>query len=165
MIETNTKLDLKMQKALNLKLFIASIVLLIIGIVGLLGYLILSIGFRMDTIWLDILLWVFSISFGYGLIWMLSVIRTNSAVADEQKENNYMFFEDYVLITTYFKGENIGSIKLYYKEIKKIKQTNDYIFLYRSFRIVYPVSKQNLNQQDCETVLSLIKKQSGKKGK
>lgn len=157
MIETNVKLDLNMQKALNRKRFITYVVMLVVGSVGLFAYLAISVALESGPKWLDYILWTSAVFFGFGLVFLLVLNKTNKKVEESQRVNNYVFFKDFMLITTYCKGEAISSLKQYYHEIVKVKETKDYIFLYLSSNLAYPLLKKDLKEEDKNTILSYIK--------
>jgi len=154
MIEKNAVVDSNVQKALNKKLWIASLVLLIVGAVGMVSYIIIGVAIKNEPEWLDVLLYVFAFMFAFGLVFLITVNKTNAAALKNDAKLNYMFFEDYVLVTSYKGNENVGTLKIYYKELAKVKETKEYIFLYQTKVTALPLLKSDLSEQEKETLLS-----------
>lgn len=91
------------------------------------------------------------------------IILVNIAVkkAIKNSESNKIVFEseiekDHIYIANITNGEQVGSSKAYYKDIIKVVETENYIFLYPNLQVAYPISKNGMSQEDIETIKSWI---------
>ena len=126
MIECRTDINVEAQKVLSKNLKLASIISLVVGIVGALAYIVLSCFF--DSGYLDIML-VFCLPLGFGLVYLVSINNLIKKTGDSTY-NVYQFEEEFFNTTTYKNGEVVGTVKYYYKDLKKIKERDGYLLLY-----------------------------------
>lgn len=154
MIECETKIDSKVQKAILKKSLITSLVFLIVGAVGTVAYLVLVSIF--DYSWLDALL-IFAFFFGFGFIFYITL---NKTVKDAEKSpftNKYQFNDDELTITT-TKGETVVSTATTkYSMFYKIKENKDFLLIYPSKNAVYPILKSSLDEQDLTKLREILK--------
>lgn len=155
MIKCNTKIDLNVQKELNKNLFVVSLICIIIGSLGLLTYVVIGTIFENLSTFFDLLL-LFALPFGFGIVFLISIKKTEKNVQLKVLENQYEFNQDYVSVTTFTNGENIGTVKFYYKDFKKVKESQSYIFLYLSTSSAFPVKKSNLSNADLQNLKLLF---------
>ena len=97
MITVRTKIDEASQKILTKKIRVGSLISMIIGIVGLLTYIILSINF--ENLNLDFLLF-FSIPFAIGLVLLITIHKNIAKTASYQWINEYVFEKNAIHIST-----------------------------------------------------------------
>lgn len=146
MFTCETKFTVEMQKQLDKNKKILGIILTIIGSLGLLIY-ISSAFWENEPTWIDWLL-VFAVPFALGIIFLVAIQKNLKSVSKLDITNVYEFNMDFMTISTIKYGENIGSVKLWYKEFLKVKETKDYLFIYNSPVSAFPVDKKNLKEAD-----------------
>lgn len=159
MITVRTKLNEEMQKELTRPALIIYLVMMIVGAVGLLAYIILGTIFTNAN--LEFLL-AFSIPFGVGLVFYLTIKKQLRQIVDCTKVNVYELHEDYMNIKTINNGEDVGTSKVYYKEIIKRKESKNYIFLYPNNFNAYPIAKTELKEDELKEVRKLLNIQEKK---
>ena len=151
------KIDKNVQKEVNFKVFVVSLVFLIVGIVGVVSYIILGgFVFKTEPKWLNYMLWASSILFAFGLIYIIINFTTNKKSVAQNLADESEFFEDHLTLNSYKNGEQIGTAKVYYKDILKLKETKHYIFLYISAFQAVAVNKQDLTQEDISKLKLLV---------
>lgn len=77
---------------------------------------------------------------------------------DLNKKSVTVFNEDYMEVTDYNNEEQIGFEKVYYKDIIKIRETKNFLFLYPNRVLAYPISKDNLTIENINQIKSLVGK-------
>ena len=157
-IKIETRLDENVQKEFMAKTFIVSLVCLILGSVGLVAYLtwdVLSefIEIKAPSI---VLLIAFSCLFAFGLVFIISRNKVVKKARSENKSEVYEFFNNYVVANDYFNGEQVATVKIYYNQIVKRKETKNYIFFYVQATAACPVSKANLTEGELNAVRALL---------
>ncbi len=157
MFKTKTKIDANVQLELTKSSKITSIVMLVIGILGLLVYIVVG------TIW-ENLIWTeyfisFAIPFAVGLVMIIGINKANNRILNSNtvNENEFEFHEKYVEIVTYRNEENVGNTKLFYSDIFKVRETKNYIFLYLNAASALPINKNNLDQNQLIILRGLLK--------
>jgi hypothetical protein len=154
MFTTKTKIDVEVQKELSKKIYKNSLIALIVGAVGLAVYIVLGTIF--ENYWLDLLL-VFAIPFGFGLVFIITIKKLMKKVEDINQINEYVFEEVFVNVSTIRNGESVGTAKIYYKDLVKSKETQNYIYMYINKSAALPVKKENLTQDELIVLRSLLK--------
>ena len=81
--------------------------------------------------------------------------------AIKNSEENKTIFESELDETSIYiinitNGEQVGSSKSYYKDLVKVVETANYIFLYPNLQMAYPISKKNMSQEDIATIKNWI---------
>ena len=159
-MKSECEIDLEVQKQLNKKIFIIGMVLMIIGIVGLFVYLIIGSIFEKIK-WLNYFLFS-SIPFTLGLLSIINTSKINNSLKKNKIKNIYSFEESFMNVTTCRNGEEIGTNKVYYSDLVKIKETNKFLFLYPNRYSAYPIKKNSFDKVDYEILKYWIT--IGKKG-
>ena len=159
MITIKTKLDDKMQKDLVRPALITELCAMIIGIIGLLAYII--IGTVVENAQVEYLL-VFSITFGFGLVFYLIAKKQLNQTKNSSKINIYEFYEDYVNIKTMENGEDVGTAKVYYKDIVKKRESKNYFFLFINNVNALPIAKCELTEDELKEIRTLLNFQEKK---
>ena len=136
------KVDRELQEELNKTLKRNSLIMIIIGAIGLVAYI--AISMFIEHYFLEMLLWLFVGLCGIGVGLLIVVNKTNKKVVDNNLVGEYELFEEYLIINTLKNDEQISTMKFYYKDIVKIKETESYIFLYPNKQIAYPIAKKKL---------------------
>ena len=160
-ILNQTVLSEKIQKTYLHKLFIISLVCLIIGALGVAAYI--AVGVTLDVIygempvWCEVLL-IFAVPFAFGLIFMLTI---NSLVRQARRNsgviNEYEFFSDCLLAREIRGGEVCANLRLDYSQIVKTKRLGEYIFFAYQFKSqYYPIDTTTLSEAEINTILKLF---------
>lgn len=109
---------------------------------------------------LFLICWLF---FAYlGITFLVVGAKQKKKTMAEQKEQHIEFFEDWCNIQIVKNEEVIETAKLYYKDIIKTNETEDYLFLYVSNIIVHAVNKSCFSTEEYSNlkfkILSHMKK-------
>ena len=146
MFKTATVINSEVQKEISKKAYIIWLTALIVGIIGLVAYIVLGTIFPNVTE-LDLLLF-FSMPFGFGLVFVLTIKKQIKSVQTLNQVNTYEFFEDHVVVSTVRNMEVVGSVKVYYKDLTKSKETEKYFLLYLNNVSVLPIKKDGLKPEE-----------------
>lgn len=160
MIKIKSVVDEKAQKSLAKHSLILYIVILAIGVAGLLGYVIWSL--YPDSEASSILL-IFALPLVVGLVMLLSLKQNVKKMAQNNYVNEYEFDEEYFTVATYQNGEVKGTHKVYYRELHKVRENDEYIFLYLNSKSAYIVAKSDATAEDLaelEKILHLSDKKN-----
>ncbi|MBQ8615034.1 MAG: YcxB family protein [Clostridia bacterium] len=149
-MKCSVKIDEKLQKELNEKLWLNSLISLIVGAIGLGAYIVIGIFF--ESFWLEMLLWVCAFAFGIGLSMLIAVNKVNKKASQNNHVDEMEFFEDHFIGTTTKNGEVIATNKVYYKDLLKIRETENYIFLYMNTAAAAPVPKKEFSPEELSTI-------------
>ena len=153
MIVVKTKLDEKMQKELVHPALIIELITMIIGIIGLLAYVIIKTSVENANV--EYLL-IFSIPFVFGLVFYLTVKKQLKKIKNNTKLNIYEFYEDFMNIKTMDNGEDVGTAKIYYKDLVKKKESKNYFFLFINNLNAFPIAKYELTEDDIKEIRKLL---------
>ena len=96
-------------------------------------------------------------AFGFGLVFLISVRKTNKQANVDDFINTYEFEEDYFTVDSVKNGEQIATIKTYYNEVFKVKDTKQYIFIFPTQYTSYPVIKETFTQEEIDVLLGRLK--------
>lgn len=146
MFKTATVINSEVQKEISKKAYIIWLTALIVGVVGFVAYIVLGTIFP-DVSELDLLLF-FSMPFGFGLVFVLTIKKQIKSVQTLNQVNTYEFFEDHVVVSTVRNMEVVGSVKVYYKDLTKSKETEKYFLLYLNNVSVLPIKKDGLKKEE-----------------
>lgn len=154
MFKTATVINSEVQKEISKKAYIIWLTALIVGVIGLVAYIVLGTIFP-DVSELDLLLF-FSMPFGFGLVFVLTIKKQIKSVQTLNQVNTYEFFEDHVVVSTVRNMEVVGSVKVYYKDLTKSKETEKYFLLYLNNVSVLPIKKDGLKIEEQVLVRSFL---------
>lgn len=160
MFKTATVINSEVQKEISKKAYIIWLTALIVGIIGLVAYIVLGTIFPNVTE-LDLLLF-FSMPFGFGLVFVLTIKKQIKSVQTLNQVNTYEFFEDHVVVSTVRNMEVVGSVKVYYKDLTKSKETEKYFLLYLNNVSVLPIKKDGLKPEEQVLVRAFLNLQQVK---
>jgi len=146
----------QVQKELNARAQLANLILLILGSIGLLAYIV--IGVIHEYAWLDYLLWVSAIFFGFGLVFYITIKKINKKNPNLNSTVEYELNEDHFVETIFKNNEQIGNNKFYYKNIMKIRDMKSYIFIYVSASAACAIPKSELTTEEITTLKTWIEK-------
>ena len=150
MFKCSVKIDEKLQNEVNEKMWIVSLISTIVGAIGLGAYIILATFF--DNLLLEILLWVMAFSFGFGITYMITIKRINKKSVSNDATDELEIFEEYVNLTTIKNNEVIVSLKTYYKDLYKIRETKNYLLLYINKSSALAIPKQAFTTEEYSTI-------------
>ncbi len=154
MVICKTEISREVQAELFKNAKIAYIIALVIGSVGLLAYIILSVF--IESPYLDALL-LFAIPFGFGLVFLISINITIKKAEQNKAENEYVFDDEFFAVTSSRNGDVVGTSKTYYKNIYKAKENKTFILIYLNRQQVFPIKKANLTDDQLAEIKSLLK--------
>lgn len=156
MITTETIYSKKMYDELFNNSVIICAVDCVIGAIFLILYIIMYILSNSQVLYL-LYCGVFLFVFGLLLTIITLKQKNNQIKKDKNKVETIIFNEDYMI--TYLKDntEITATEKVYYKNIIKIRETKNYLFLYPNRAIAYPISKNKLKINEIEQIKNLIK--------
>lgn len=160
MFKTATVINSEVQKEISKKAYIIWLTALIVGVIGLVAYIVLGTIFP-DVSELDLLLF-FSMPFGFGLVFVLTIKKQIKSVQTLNQVNTYEFFEDHVVVSTVRNMEVVGSVKIYYKDLTKSKETEKYFLLYLNNVSVLPIKKDGLKPEEQVLVRAFLNLQQVK---
>ena len=155
MIETNVKVDASLQKELNGKSKLISLIMMIIGAVGLIVYVLLGTFIPGEPKWVELFL-LFAIPLGVGLVCLVTINITNKKSLEGDRELKLVFSEESYIVSEIKNGEKVAEVNVYYKDVLKTRETQNYFFIYQSQTIAHPVKKSDLTTEQLEQVKKLI---------
>lgn len=155
------KINQEIQAELNKSSKRNSIIATIIGIVGLVAYIALSMWKELFVF--EMLLWISACLFGVGIAYIVLINKSNKKAANSTMDGEYELEETFMTIKAHKDGEQISSAKVYYKDMVKLKETANYIFLYPNRQMAYPVPKNKLSAEELSLLKSWISEQIAKK--
>ncbi len=133
---------------------------LIIGIIGMLINIIVSVACfeeGEEPFWLEVELYISCIFFALGLVIPITLkSMTKKSLANILNVvNYYVFEEEYVTVTSYRGEDKISEAKNYYTEFTKVKKTENYVYLHLGIRGAYPIEIAALTGEQLSWLLSL----------
>ena len=141
---TKTKLDEKMQKELSRNILIMAIIFIILGSIGLIGYFIADF---LEIKGYEFLL-IMTIPLGVGIGFCIIYSNAIQAAKRMNRENIYTFAETFFEIQTLYHNEVEATVKLFYIDIYKVKETKNFLFVFADAKRAYPIAKSNITNID-----------------
>ncbi|MGN0788044.1 MAG: YcxB family protein [Candidatus Onthoplasma sp.] len=163
MFSGKVKFNEQMQKELTCRSYVFSILFTVMGAIGTLIYIAIGTIFEDVGSWFEVLLFFPGIM-AIGIILLVFHNKMIKKIKKTDTQNNYDFFEDHFIISTIRNGENIGSVKLYYSELTKIIESQNYLFLFKGNALAYPVEKQGF-ESNKKLLLAILAKLNVKNAK
>ncbi len=171
---TSVRIDKELIKRTGRALRIVCLIALIVGSVGLAAWIISSTAievFQEEGLYsgdselahrlLNTLLWGSAVLFVCGLVFTLSMRANAKKSLIASRENVYRFYEYHFTVTDLREGENLGTVKTYYSDLAKVRETKEFFFLYPNRVTYFPVDKKKLTEGEIaalKRVLPLRKK-------
>ncbi len=151
----------KLQKFLWQKLYICSIISLVVGVIGVLAYIIVSTVwetlYEYSPAWCEALL-AFAVPLGIGIVFVLSfrsTFKQGEKLADAA--NVYEFYSDCVMIRELHGGVETGVARMEYAKIAKTAEKGQYLLIrYIGGGSALPIDKTTLSQTELNTVKKLL---------
>ena len=156
MLECETVINADLQVMLVKKQRMYAWIALVIGLIGMIAYIVLGILF--ESAWVEILL-LFALPFGMGLVFIITI---NKSLKQNKMNfamvNCYKFEEESFSVITIKDNENIGESKIYYKDIFKIKEIKGFIFIFVNKFSALPIAISKLNTEQLVELKRLLSK-------
>ena len=156
MFKCKTKFTIEMQKQLNNTKQKVATIMTAVGAVGVFVYLITAFFLNITDAMVDWML-VFVLPLTLGILMLVTIAKTNNAIKKIDVTNEYEFNEDHMYISTIRSNENIGKVKFYYKDLVRVKETKDYIYLYQNKASAFPIEKKQLLETDLIILRGILK--------
>ena len=99
---------------------------------------------------------------GILMIWCYFKIKRDTL--KENRTNEVEFFEEYLESRVIKNEQVVATQKVNYNEIVKIKETEDYIFIYPTINTAFVVDKKQFTSQELVEIKLLIYKNNPQKG-
>lgn len=161
MFKATTEFTIDIQKELTKNFYIYNFVIMILGIIGLIAHI--GISMFIENTFLEYLLWISAFLFAQGLVFIIIMKKNIKRVSMlVHTTNNYEFFEEYFTIASIKHGETIANSKVYYKELVRYRKTKNYLFLYQINNTAFPVKISELGDLNLKLLCYLIDKAKGK---
>lgn len=146
------------KKMLTKKLYTVSLASFIVGIIGILIYIVAGVAYEImyeqELPVLDVLLVISAVLFGFGLVFVITVRKQNKdAVKFNGCSLSYEFFADCIIVREFKYGEQTGVVRWNYAQVTKCRQKNNYIYIF----MAYPLDISPLTAEELNTVKSLLK--------
>lgn len=158
-IKIETQINADMQREYLRKLYIISLVSLISGCIGLAAYivwvvLVTGTEAREPSIMMLIL---FAVLFGFGLVFLLACKKTVKNTGKSGiKLESCEFFNNYIIAEDYLGGEKVATVKIYYRQIVKRRETKNFLFIFLRPGAAIPVSKAGLSEGELNALRKLV---------
>lgn len=154
----------EIQKELTRKHRSFSITLFILGLLGVFAYFAIKMFF--DEFWVEVVFFVSITVLVLGILMYAGYATTKRKVKGVQVINHYEFSATSFTITHQRNDEIQSTIKILYKNVKKIQDSDNYLFIYVSRKSVIPVSKREMSPEDISTLKVWINSERlGRSGK
>lgn len=151
-----------MQKKFHSTVKIISIILLIVGSLGLIAYLAVSTVLETDyenaPAWCDALLF-FAVPFAFGLVFLIIIVaQQKQARKNADAVNIYEFFSDCLIIRGARAGIQTAVFRAEYAKVAKVKEMGEYlIFYYVASTSLFPIDKRQLSEEELNTIKKLLR--------
>lgn len=149
-MKCSVKIDEKLQKELNEQTWLNGLIFTIIGAIGLGLYFV--VGAFIDNVFIDMLVWVFSFLLVYGIMFLVLVRRINKKSISSNMTDDIELFEEYLIESTRKNDEVVSTSKFYYKDLFKIRETENYLFLYPNKVSAVPIPKKAFSPEEFSTI-------------
>lgn len=151
-----------LQKFLWQKYYICSIVALVVGIAGVLAYIVLSTVwetlYEYSPAWADALL-AFAVPLGIGIVFVLtfrSTFKQGDKLADAT--NVYEFYSDCLMVHELHGGVETGVARLEYNKIVRASEKGKYLLIrYIGGASALPLDKTTLSEDELNAVKKLLR--------
>lgn len=152
-----TKIDKNANKELNRKNIISWLFILLIGLVMAILGVVSSLYRLMDSIWCSLLISFGGVMILFSLIIIILIFKISKNQDESKIELSYDFRKKYFLLDRLKDGKIIENEKIDYKDIFRIKETKNYIYIYRTSKTVIPFYKSNCKLEDLELIKNYFK--------
>ena len=153
MVNITSKVDAESTKEFGKISRILAFVAMILGIVGVIYFAVKWAVTHNPTI---VYIMIYTAIFILGLIFFIILYVDAKKTVASNFVNDFIFDDDAFNVTTHKNGEVIGTRKIYYNEVSKIKETDLYVFIYVYKSGAYVLNKKDASKEDLTEVLNLI---------
>lgn len=161
-MKSSVKVDEKVMKQLNSNILKNGLIWTISIASIILTYIMVAVFLNKNTNAFILSLMALVLAGGILMIWCYFKIKRDTL--KENRTNEVEFFEEY-LESRVIKNEQVTATqKVNYNEIVKIKETEDYIFIYPTMNNAFVVEKKQFSNQELVEIKLLIYKNNPKKG-
>ena len=161
-MKSSVKVDEKVMKQLNSNILKNGLIWTISTASIILTYITVAVFLNKNTNALILSLMALVLAFGLLLIWCYFKIKRDTL--KENRTNEVEFFEEYLESRVIKNEQVVATQKVNYNEIIKIKETEDYIFIYPVINNAFVVEKKQFTSQELVEIKLLIYKNNPKKG-
>ncbi len=154
-IMVDTVLDDKMQKEMSRSAHKLSLVLIIVGAIGVAAFT----AFQIISFFTDLeddgfyfILIVFAIFLGLGFYLSFVLGKAEEKMRSSNRVSSYEFFRDFFTLSETVNGETVANAKVYNNQIAKVRETKNYLFLHINGNSAYPVAKEKLTKEELNTI-------------
>ena len=146
------RVDAEAQKRFSKPMRTGSLIAMILGISLLLVFIVLYVlsgdVLSLQPILLGVFLVCGAVLFVVGLIFFLACRMNVKNAAQIDALNEYEFYDDFMTVSTTRRGENIGTVKVYYPDLYRRTERKNEILLYPAAASVYIVPKEGLGENE-----------------
>lgn len=153
-VRVSCRIDAQTQKDFTKPVRTGSLITMLLGVLLLGTYItlfvldgsVIEVG---EILLIAILIWG-ALFFGMGLVFLLTVRKNIKRAAELNATNEYSFYEGYMTVSTVRRGENIGTVKLYYSDFVKKRERKREFLLYPNASSIYLIPKGELGAGEIE---------------
>lgn len=154
----------EIQKELTRKHRKFSISIFVLGLLGIFAYFAIKMFF--DEFWVEVVFFVSMVLLVLGILMYAGYATSKSKVKGANVFNHYEFSATSLTITHQRNEDIATTVKVLYKNIKKVKDSENYLFIYVSRKAVLPVPKKNMTPEEISSLKVWINSERlGKSGK
>ena len=161
-MKSSVKVDEKVIKQLNSNILKNGLIWTISTVSIILTYIMVAVFLNKNTNALILSLMALVLAVGILLLWCYFKIKRDTL--KENRTNEVEFFEEYLESHIIKNEQVVATQKINYNEIVKIKETEDYIFIYPTINNAFVVEKKQFSNQELVEIKLLIYKNNPKKG-
>lgn len=161
-MKSSVKVDEKVMKQLNSNILKNGLIWTISIASIILTYIMVAVFLNKNTNAFILSLMALVLAGGILMIWCYFKIKRDTL--KENRTNEVEFFEEYLESRVIKNEQLIATQKVNYNEIVKIKETEDYIFIYPTINNAFVVEKKQFSNQELVEIKLLIYKNNPKKG-
>ena len=162
-MKSSVKVDEKVMKQLNSNILKNGLIWTISSASITLIYIVVTVFLNKNTNALILSLMACFLAVGILLLWCYFKIKRDTL--KENRTNEVEFFEEYLESRVIKNEQVVATQKVNYNEIIKIKETEDYIFIYPVINNAFVVDKKQFTSQELVEIKLLIYKNNPRKGK
>ena len=162
-MKSSVKVDEKVMKQLNSNILKNGLIWTISTASIILTYITVAVFLNKNTNAFILSLMALVLAVGILLLWCYFKIKRDTL--KENRTNEVEFFEDYLESRVIKNEQVVATQKVNYNEIIKIKETEDYIFIYPVINNAFVVEKKQFTSQELVEIKLLIYKNNPRKGK
>ena len=155
-MKSRVELNEQVQKELNKQLNTISKIVIIVSAVLLAIYIAVSVF--VENIFVELIFYIALAGIGFGVFILVYTSMLKKQTLKQNIINEIEFFNDFFEVTSYKEGVQIGLSKIFYKDLKKIKNTENYIFLYTNNLQAFPISKKDINMAEITNIIKIQQK-------